>query len=121
MEANSLFSFLKKYYRKVCLFFTYILGESILHIPEVYLKYFTFLYLRLFFHGFFKVFICYNIASPLCLGFLTSRHVGSQLTHTGIEGTPSIGRQSLTTGLPGKSQLLLLEVDVPHMLCDLSE
>ena len=49
--------------------------------------------------------ICYNIAPPLCFGFLVPRHVRSQLPNQGSNPQPPALRgEVLTTGLPAKSQ-----------------
>ena len=56
---------------------------------------------------FFKVFIelFYNIASVLCYGFLSTRHMGIMAPGPGIKPTPpSLEGGVLTTGPPGRSQ-----------------
>ena len=57
--------------------------------------------------GYFKTlcWICHNIASVLCFGFLAARHVGSLFPTSSQTCTPCIGRQSLnhwtSRGVPG--------------------
>ena len=56
---------------------------------------------------FFKVFIelFYNIASVLCFGFLSTRHMEILAPGPGIKPTPpALEGEVLTTGLPGKPQ-----------------
>ena len=55
--------------------------------------------------------ICYNIASVLCFGFLALRHVGRILAPwPGIKpASLSLKGKVLTTGLPEKSPLVILE------------
>ena len=54
--------------------------------------------------------ICYNIVSVLCFGFLALRHVGGILAPwPGIEpAPPALKGEVLTTGLPGKSLIFFL-------------
>ena len=61
--------------------------------------------------------ICYNIASVLCFGFLASRHVRSILaTRPGIESTPLHGPQYLNHWISRQVPLVfILSVNIlPH-------
>ena len=51
-----------------------------------------------------SLFICYNIASVLCFGFLPARHVGILAPQPGIEPAPAaLEGKVLTSGPTGKS------------------
>ena len=87
-------------------------------------------FLRLFFfyvNQLFKVLICYNIISVLCVCVcvcLAARHMGSWLLHQGLNSPPlplqlpTLEGKVLTTGLPGKSHVwIYLERNFNLLIC----
>ena len=66
----------------------------------------------------FKVFICYNIVSVLCLGFFGHKACGILASWPEIEpAPPALESEILITGLPGKFKSLFFpKLFLPHYL-----
>ena len=71
--------------------FCFCLSEKIFISPSFFLRFFFFNV------DHFKIlyWICYNIASVVCFGFLALRHMGSYFPNQGSNLNPCIGRWSL--------------------------
>ena len=92
-----------------------LLSTEDTNVRKIILVYFFFFWMQAIFKNLF--WICYNIASVLCFGFLASRHVRSILaTQPGIESTPLHRPQYLNHWISRKVPLVfILSVNIlPH-------